>query len=593
MDDSTSHVELLSNPETNVAVAAAAPPLQQTSQNPPALFSVPGAVSGATNVQEVVSAERIKRAQSQDAVIIEENPSDDLEEASTAENLKQEPVLSEEGSLGGFGIVEIPNGDLGGDISRSPVVSLEQQRDGCESREASNCTGLFFDDKEETGPSAETALEESQCGVEIGDESSLKETLSAEIAVKAVSSASKVDSEELELTGMAVRVTSSANMADSKEQESTKDEVAVPMPLTQVAFTKELEITESVLLDPSLPNVGSSEHPEAISEIPTSLSKSALKNLAKQERYKELKQQRKALEKMKRHQETERKRQEWVQKLAGLSEEEIEKAKQEKMELRTARKDERKERREKLTQALETGQNIVIDLEFGQMMKPNEISSLLQQVMYSYAANGRAEAPCRLSLTGCTGDIHTQLEKISGFNNWLLHKQERSYLSVFEDRKEDLVYLTADSENILERLDPSKIYIVGGLVDRNRWKGVTLEKAKSQGIQTAKLPIGEHMKMLSSQVLTVNQVVEIMLRFAELGDWSKALFAVIPPRKRAAKEVLESVAKQTRISPEQISQNGEQAMDAMSEVGDDFVLVDLVKDIGSAESNVGKEIAQS
>jgi hypothetical protein len=45
MDDSTSHVELLSNPETNAAVAAAAaapPPLQQTSQNPPALFSVPG-----------------------------------------------------------------------------------------------------------------------------------------------------------------------------------------------------------------------------------------------------------------------------------------------------------------------------------------------------------------------------------------------------------------------------------------------------------------------------------------------------------------------------------------------------------------------
>ncbi len=46
MDDSTSRVELLSNPETNAAVAAAAaaapPPLQQTSQNPPALFSVPG-----------------------------------------------------------------------------------------------------------------------------------------------------------------------------------------------------------------------------------------------------------------------------------------------------------------------------------------------------------------------------------------------------------------------------------------------------------------------------------------------------------------------------------------------------------------------
>jgi tRNA (guanine9-N1)-methyltransferase len=137
--------------------------------------------------------------------------------------------------------------------------------------------------------------------------------------------------------------------------------------------------------------------------------------------------------------------------------------------------------------------------------------------MYSYAANGRAEAPCRLSLTGCTGDIHTQLEKISGFNNWLLHKQERSYLSVFEDRKEDLVYLTADSENILERLDPSKIYIVGGLVDRNRWKGVTLEKAKSQGIQTAKLPIGEHMKMLSSQVFEILKIPSSHPNTASLG----------------------------------------------------------------------------
>lgn len=122
------------------------------------------------------------------------------------------------------------------------------------------------------------------------------------------------------------------------------------------------------------------------------------------------------------------------------------------------------------------------------------------QVMYSYAANGKAEVPCRLSLTGCNGDIRTQLERHAGFQNWLLHKEDKSYLEVFENRKEDLVYLTADSETVLETLDKSKIYIVGGLVDRNRWKGITAEKAERQGIATAKLPIGEHMKMLSSQV---------------------------------------------------------------------------------------------
>lgn len=105
-----------------------------------------------------------------------------------------------------------------------------------------------------------------------------------------------------------------------------------------------------------------------------------------------------------------------------------------------------------------------------------------------------------MSLTGCTGDIRKQLEKHSGFNNWLLHKEERSYLEVFEDRKQELVYLTADSETVLDSLDASKIYIVGGLVDRNREKGLTAQKAALQGIATAKLPIAEYMKLLSSQV---------------------------------------------------------------------------------------------
>ena len=71
--------------------------------------------------------------------------------------------------------------------------------------------------------------------------------------------------------------------------------------------------------------------------------------------------------------------------------------------------------------------------------------------------------------------------------------------------REDLVYLTADSETVLEELDLKKAYVIGGLVDRNRWKGITLKKAEEQGIQTAKLPIGNFMKMSSSQVLLMSQ----------------------------------------------------------------------------------------
>ena len=64
----------------------------------------------------------------------------------------------------------------------------------------------------------------------------------------------------------------------------------------------------------------------------------------------------------------------------------------------------------------------------------------------------------------------------------------------------------ADSEHELESLDASKAYIIGGIVDRNRHKNLCLNKAKEQGIATARLPIGNHLKMLGSSILTVNQV---------------------------------------------------------------------------------------
>ncbi|CBI23531.3 unnamed protein product, partial [Vitis vinifera] len=126
----------------------------------------------------------------------------------------------------------------------------------------------------------------------------------------------------------------------------------------------------------------------------------------------------------------------------------------------------------------------------------------------------------------------SQLQRLPGFDKWIIEKENQSYIEALQDEKHNLVYLTADSETILDELDPKKIYIVGGLVDRNRWKGITMKKAQEQGIQTAKLPIGNYLKMSSSQVLTVNQVIEILLKFLETKDWKASFFQVIPQRKR-------------------------------------------------------------
>lgn len=39
-----------------------------------------------------------------------------------------------------------------------------------------------------------------------------------------------------------------------------------------------------------------------------------------------------------------------------------------------------------------------------------------------------------------------------------------------QERLSDLVYLTADATEELSQLDSGKIYIIGGIVDRNRHK---------------------------------------------------------------------------------------------------------------------------
>ncbi|XP_024366712.1 uncharacterized protein [Physcomitrium patens] len=473
---------------------------------------------------------------SQDAVIAEISEQY-VEEASTAEVGKRSAATAE--SVQGASVdpasVQIAVGGIGDvpgivhqELPLERFNSLSQ-RDGYESREASNGTGLYgYDEKEEPGPTAETiyrtedALEVSKC-------------------------------EEKNNSSDALQMEEVSNEARSKVEQ-------------RPALSGNVDVQK-----PPLP------------EEARSLSKSDQKVLGRQERYKQTKLQKRAQDKAMRHQETEKKRREWQEKLANLSEDEVQKAKEERMGLRASRKDERKVRKDKLIQVMADGQNIVIDLEFVENMKPNEISSLCQQVVHSYAANGRAEVPCRLSLTSCTSTVREQLKMHYGFESWLLHKEYKSYIDVFEGRKEDLVYLTADSETVLETVDKTKIYIVGGLVDHDRWDGIAAEKAKNQGISTAKLPIDKH--MLSSQVLTVDQVVDILLQFMNIGDWEKAVSTAIPPRKRVASDPLEGASKQTKCDSDQMSsKRGDSAMDAMSEVGDEPMANELAREMSIVDS---------
>ncbi|KAI7961620.1 hypothetical protein MJO28_002109 [Puccinia striiformis f. sp. tritici] len=100
------------------------------------------------------------------------------------------------------------------------------------------------------------------------------------------------------------------------------------------------------------------------------------------------------------------------------------------------------------------------------------------------------------------------------------------------DNRENIIYLTADSSNVLTTLDPNKVYVIGAIVDHNRYKNLCLDLAEQNHFNHAQLPINQYFsKLKTRKVLTVNQVFEILVEFLCVNDWGKSFDKVIPSRK--------------------------------------------------------------
>ncbi len=118
-------------------------------------------------------------------------------------------------------------------------------------------------------------------------------------------------------------------------------------------------------------------------------------------------------------------------------------------------------------------------------------------------------------------------------DKWLMKIKDRNYIESL--KREDLVYLSGDAEEDMEEYDSSKVYIIGGLVDHNQLKNVTLEKSKEMKIKSLRFPIRKYMKVVGSQILSVNQSFEILLRLHNGEGWKEALGSCIPKRKAVPK----------------------------------------------------------
>jgi len=173
---------------------------------------------------------------------------------------------------------------------------------------------------------------------------------------------------------------------------------------------------------------------------------------------------------------------------------------------------------------------VAIDLDFYDSMNDKDLRMLLKQVKTCYSVNRSHASPVQLTLTSFNDKLKNLFLKLQpGLVNWNVQFKDLDYLNVFD--KEKIVYLSSDSDNVLDSLDEEKIYIIGGLVDHNHHKGLCHRMATEKNVAHARLPIGEFVKMNSRKVLTINHVFEILLEFSESGDWKSAFFNVLPNRK--------------------------------------------------------------
>ena len=289
------------------------------------------------------------------------------------------------------------------------------------------------------------------------------------------------------------------------------------------------------------------------------ISKNQLKKMKKQEEWKKkmekIKQYKK--EKKKEKKKLKREERERQEKLNPKKDEKINEIKN-KEKLNTPFKS-KKELKEEFKQKCKTGMRVVIDCDFEHLMNEQGNKSMVRQIVDLYSINKESSNPFRVILYGVGKQIKEGLIK-SNYENWIgieiyfkedypsfdkfieeiLYKDDKRSMN---DIKNNIYYLSADSENNIEDIDKNATYIIGGIVDRNKYKGLSLNKAKELGINHGKFPIGEYLKLQSSQVLTTNHTFHILNEFSIKHDWKDAFVSIIPKRKQEEKDESEEENK--------------------------------------------------
>lgn len=180
----------------------------------------------------------------------------------------------------------------------------------------------------------------------------------------------------------------------------------------------------------------------------------------------------------------------------------------------------------RLERSFREGLKVCVDLSYTDANSERETRSLARQLAYAYSELKQGRGCISLQLAGYTGLIEASLKQL-GADSWLVHRHTSTVEKSFAAHS--LVYLTPDASEELAELSEDKVYVIGGIVDRTPSLGLSIARAESLGVETARLPLSQ-LGLRPTMILNVNHVIEAIARFQDSKDWSTALRAVVPGR---------------------------------------------------------------
>ncbi|CAF0779663.1 unnamed protein product [Adineta ricciae] len=188
-------------------------------------------------------------------------------------------------------------------------------------------------------------------------------------------------------------------------------------------------------------------------------------------------------------------------------------------------------RQAKLAIAARLTDYLVIDCAFADEYDQNELyyERLQLKIHSCFTSLYRYHSPSFVVLC----NVYANEKAKSLRNSPYCHTTSLSYMDLFP--REQLVYLSPDSPNVMSEYEHNVIYILGGIFQKTKTEQLTLEKAQSEQIRHQSLPLQRYLKLSSnaSSVLSLNQVYNILMTLKHTNNnWYEAL-KCIPERCRS------------------------------------------------------------